>query len=118
MEKLNEQGQHGKPNRATGHEQWQQQDLISSGTPLFQTRLHSLTAPRKPYYEISIFDRPGFGYLIEKSSGAAGAKPNVEIWYRPNLKQALEKKSRLIDGKMNKKRRGRVYTFAADEEQT
>ena len=63
MDKLNKQG---KPNRASGDDKWQQQDLLSSGTPLFKTRLHSLTAPRKPFYEIVIYDRPGFGFLIEK----------------------------------------------------
>ena len=65
--------------------------------------------PRVAYYSIEIFYLPGAGYRIQKSSGASGTRPVKENWWRPNLKQALEKGEKLVKSKTNSKRRGRVY---------
>jgi hypothetical protein len=70
----------------------------------------SLTAmsPRKAYYVIEVIHIAGAGYIIRKSSGAAGAKPVTETWYRPSYALALVKQQSLIRGKLCKKK-GRLY---------
>jgi len=77
--------------------------------PIFAARLVAADSPRVAYYSIEIFYLPGAGYRIQKSSGASGARPNKENWWRANLKQALEKGEKLVRSKTNTKRRGRVY---------
>jgi hypothetical protein len=69
----------------------------------------SLTAasPRKAYYVIEVIHIAG-GYIIRKSSGAAGAKPVTETWYRPSYALAVAKQQSLIRGKLCKKK-GRLY---------
>jgi hypothetical protein len=70
----------------------------------------SLTAasPRKAYYVIEVIHIPMAGYIIRKSSGAAGAKPVTETWYRPSYALAIAKQQSLIRGKLRKKK-GRLY---------
>ena len=95
-----------------------QPDLIEP-TPAIATTVLTTEpeSPRKAYYRIEVFYLPGSGYRIEKSSGAAGAKPNTEQYWRPNLKLALEKKDKLIKFKTSKKK-GRIYRVATKLEVT
>jgi len=87
-----------------------QPTLLESDTPpIFVVRLIATDSPRVAYYSIEIFHLPDAGYRIQKSSGASGAKPNKENWWRPSLRQALEKSEKLVRSKTNGKRRGRVY---------
>ena len=69
-------------------------------------RLEARDSPRHAFYHISIHEIQGVGYFIRKSSGASGARPNCEIWFRPTLKSALEKQAQLVQSKLknNKKR--------------
>ena len=88
-----------------------QLDLIESSPPLQRIILEAVDSPRRAYYEVSVRHIAGAGYIIQKASGASGAKPNIEIWFRGNIKQALEKSQQLINGKLNKKKAGtRLYT--------
>lgn len=70
----------------------------------------SLTAvsPRKAYYVIEVIHITGAGYIIRKSSGAAGATPVTETWFRPTYALAMVKQHSLIRGKLRKKK-GRLY---------
>jgi hypothetical protein len=86
-----------------------QQQYLELGLPepLSVIRLTALS-PRKAYYVIEVIHITGAGYIIRKSSGAAGAKPVVETWYRPSYSQAMSKQHCLIKGKLCKKK-GRLY---------
>jgi hypothetical protein len=86
-----------------------QLELISFPPPLHLTLLEASDSPKKAYYEVSIFRVPHAGYLIQKASGGQTSKPNIETWYRPDLRQALEKKAQLIRAKLKRKARGRIY---------
>lgn len=86
-------------------------ELICFPPPLYRTVLEAADSPRKAYYEVSVYHMMNSGYLIQKSSGGQKSKPNVETWFRPNLRQALEKKAQLINAKLNRKINGRVYTI-------
>ncbi|MBV5350083.1 hypothetical protein JZU71_02685 [bacterium] len=85
-----------------------QPELIEADIPIAETRLIAVDSPRQAYYRVAIFWLPGSGYRIEKASGAHGCKPNAENFWRPNLRAALEKKSKLVIAKL-KKKRGRIY---------
>ena len=65
-------------------------------------------SPRSAYYEVSVIHLQGVGYLIRKASGGAGAKPNIETWFRPTYSAAVEKQQQLINGKQRRKK-GRIY---------
>lgn len=86
-----------------------QLELINFPPPLYQTTLEAAGSPKKAYYAVSVFHIKDTGYLIQKASGGQKSRPNVETWFRPNLQQALEKKSQLINSKLNRKPTGRVY---------
>lgn len=88
-----------------------QLELISFPPPLYRTLMEAAGSPRKAYYEVCVFRMPSSGYLIQKASSGRTSKPNVETWFRPNLQQALEKKTQLINSKLNRKATGRVYTI-------
>lgn len=85
-------------------------ELINFPPPLYRTVLEAADSPMRAYYEVSIYQMTDSGYLIQKASGAQKSKPNVETWFRPNLRQALEKKAQLVNAKLNKKTKGRIYT--------
>ena len=59
---------------------------------------------RKAYYNLTIEALP-FGFSIKKASGAGGAKPNIETWFRPTLAAALEKYHGLLTAKLNQSRK-------------
>jgi len=85
-----------------------QQSLeLSLPEPLSTISLTS-HSPRKAYYVIEVIHIIGAGYIIRKSSGADGAKPVVETWYRPSYSLAVAKQQNLIRGKLCKKK-GRLY---------
>lgn len=86
-----------------------QLELICFPPPLYRTILEAADSPMKAYYEVCVFRLLDSGYLIQKASGAQKSRPNVETWFRPNLRQALEKKTQLINSKLNRKERGRIY---------
>lgn len=86
-----------------------QLELIVFPSPLFRTVLEAKDSPKRAYYAVSVFYIRDTGYLIQKASGGQKSRPNVETWFRPNLQQALEKKSQLINSKLNRKATGRVY---------
>lgn len=89
-----------------------QPELISADAvpPVCRTRLEALDSPKHAYYEIAVYHISGVGYHISKMSGAQGARPNVEVWFRPCLSQALDKKRHLVNAKLNRKAKGRrVY---------
>ena len=75
--------------------------------PLSVISLTSVS-PRKAYYVIEVIHITGAGYIIRKSSGASGAKPVTETWYRPSYALAMAKQQSLIRGKLCKKK-GRLY---------
>lgn len=86
-----------------------QLELISPVPPISETSLIAGDSPRVAYYRVSVFYLPGAGYRIEKCSGASGSKGTREDYWRPNLKQALHKKSLLLAAKLRKKKGPRVY---------
>ena len=88
-------------------------DLIRPVPPICRIRLEA-NSVKHPYYEISIYRLPASGFLIQKRSGAQGSRGVVENWWRPGLRQAIEKKGQLIASKLNKKK-GRVYTVISVE---
>lgn len=92
-------------NKAKTHTQ---PELLQHDVPIEETCLLAGESPRLAYYRVSVFHLVGAGYRIEKASGASGAKPNSENFWRPNLRAALEKKTKLVAAKL-KKKRGRIY---------
>jgi hypothetical protein len=92
----------------------EQLEMIPTPPALFRTRLEAPDSPRKAYYEIAVYHLAGAGFLIVKSSGSQNAKPNTEIWFRAGLKAAMEKKKHLIDGKLYRKGKGRIYVKVAE----
>jgi len=89
-------------------------ELICFPPPLFRTILEAADSPMKAYYEVCVFKLMDSGYLIQKSSGAQKSRPNVETWFRPNLRQALEKKTQLINAKLHRQTKGRIYAIIGD----
>lgn len=83
-----------------------QLDLIENIPPIQRTMLEAVDSPRRAYYEVTVRYIAGAGYIIQKASGASGAKPNIEIWFRGSFKLALEKSQHLINAKLNKKKAG------------
>lgn len=83
--------------------------------PVSTTRLVAPGSPRRAYYVIEVFHVPGVGYCVRKTSGASGARPAVENWFRPGLAGAMEKKEQLVKAKMNPRRRGRIYEIEGGE---
>ena len=92
-----------------------QLELITYPPHLYRTLLEATDSPRRAYYEVTVYHIPNVGYLIQKASGGQSAKPNVETWFRPNLRQALEKKAQLIYAKLHRKAIGRMYSVAGGE---
>jgi len=90
-----------------------QLELISEVPPIAETCLIAGDSPRTAYYRISVYYLPGAGYRIVKASGAAGARPNQEDYWRPSLKLALEKKSKLVAAKLRKRKGPRQYMEVA-----
>jgi hypothetical protein len=89
-----------------------QLELIAFPPPLYQTTLEAVDSPKRAYYKVSVYHlMDDSGYLIQKASGGQKSKPNIETWFRPNLRQALEKKAQLINAKLNRKVKGRIYTI-------
>lgn len=91
-----------------------QPELLSPPPPICRTLLEASNSPKHAYYEISVYYYVGAGYVIQKRSGARGARPNTESWFRPNLRAAMEKRAQLVNSKTNKGKRkpargGRVY---------
>jgi hypothetical protein len=87
--------------------QAEQLSLLDEHEPLVKICLLA-DSPRSAYYEVSVIHLPGAGYLIQKASGSAGAKPNLETWFRPTYSAAVEKQQQLINGKQRRKK-GRIY---------
>jgi hypothetical protein len=87
--------------------QAEQLSLLDEHEPLVKICLVA-DSPRSAYYEVSVIYLPGAGYLIQKASGGAGAKPNLETWFRPTYSAAVEKQQQLVKGKLRKSR-GRIY---------
>lgn len=83
--------------------------------PISVTRLVAPGSPRQAYYVVEVFHAQGAGYYVRKTSGAAGARPAVETWFRPGLAGAQEKKEQLVRAKTNPRRRGRIYEIAGGE---
>lgn len=69
--------------------------------PLDVTRLEADSA-RKAYYIVSLYYLPGAGYIIRKRSGAAGSRGVTESYFRQTYSEAIEKKLKLINGKLHK----------------
>jgi hypothetical protein len=92
---------------------FQQQTLeLDLPKPLSVISLTALS-PRKAFYTIEVIHITGAGYIIRKSSGAAGAKPVTETWYRPSCALAMAKQQSLIRGKLCKKK-GRLYQIQSN----
>jgi hypothetical protein len=91
----------------------EQLDLIDHPTPISRTLLESPESSKLAYYEVTISHINGVGFVIRKASGARGAKPNVEMWFRNSYKEASIKKEQLISGKL-RKANGRLYKKVAD----
>ena len=68
-------------------------------------------SPRQAYYVVEVI-HIGMGYVIRKSSGAKGAKPTIEVWYRPSYALAVKKQQILVRGKLCKTK-GRLYQIQA-----
>lgn len=92
-------------------------DLIHQDQPAYLTRLIAENSPRQAYYQVAVYRLCGGGFTIRKESGASGSKPNIEVWFRQNLRQAREKQAQLINSKLNK-RIGRLYTMVETKEVT
>ena len=56
----------------------------------------------RAWYQLKMI-RIGEGYLIEKASGAAGAKPNMESYFRETFEAAEEKFFGILGSKIRKK---------------
>lgn len=90
--------------------EFKQPELLQSDIPIDETNLVA-ESPRHAYYRVSVYYLPGAGYRVEKASGAAGSRPNSENFWRPTLRLALEKKSKLVQSKLKiRKGRPRQYT--------
>lgn len=93
----------------------EQMDLICSDPPIFETKLISPDSPKKAYYVVSVHMVPG-GYIVRKQSGAEQATPVTECYWRPGLRQAMDKYTQLLDTKLHK-RKGRIYSVAVVKEE-
>ena len=78
-----------------------------SPAPVKSVRLEA-DSPRKAFYVVEILKLTHAGYIIRKSSGAEGAKANIESWYRDSISGAEKKMHQLINHKLRKKA-GRIY---------
>ena len=91
-----------------------QQDLpLDMPTPLSVIRL-TAHSPRQAYYIVEVIHLAGSGYVIRKSSGAQGAKPAIETWFRPSYATALQKQQMLVRAKLCKKK-GRLYQIQSEK---
>lgn len=93
-------------------EPYKQLELITPEPPISETNLIAGDSPRIAFYRVSIYYLPGAGYRIEKCSGAAGSKGEREDYWRPSLKLALEKKTKLLKAKLRKRKSPRQYIHA------
>lgn len=93
----------------------EQLDLIQPALPVNRVLLEATDSPRRAFYEVTCYHLPGAGYTVRKSSGASGAKGNTETWWRPNLRQAVEKQALLINAKLKPSKKGRIYTLTIRE---
>jgi len=94
----------------------EQPELLSPDPPVCRTSLVSPESPKRAYYIVSVI-RIRDGYVIRKESGGNQAKPQIESYWRPGLKLALEKYNLLLEVKLRKKK-GRLYQEVAREETT
>lgn len=86
-----------------------QLELISQDPAISETALLAGDSPRSAYYRVSIYYLPGAGYRITKCSGASGTRGNQEDYWRPNLRAAMDKKTKLLVAKLRKKKGPRIY---------
>lgn len=86
-----------------------QQELLSVPPPLHHTSLLAKNSPLQAWYDVSIFQMIGFGYLIRKSSGCKNRRSQIETWYRPDYVSALKKYQQLIKAKTRANKTGRKY---------
>ena len=80
-------------------------------SPLLSTHLVA-DSPRRAYYQVEVIHLPGAGYVIRKRSGADGARPVVESWFRQGYAAAVEKYGQLVRRKVAKQGKaagGRMY---------
>ncbi len=90
-----------------------QPDLISPDIPISETKLLA-ESPQTAFYRVSVFYLPRSGYRIEKASGPSSSKNGIqENFWRPNLRSAMEKKSKLVSSKLNKKKGPRLYVVVS-----
>lgn len=93
-----------------------QMQLLQPDHPVNRILLGAADSPKCAYYEVACHYLPGAGYLIRKSSGGSGCKGNIEMWFRPNLRGALQKQLMLIQAKLKKRGSGkRVYSLVSKE---
>lgn len=69
--------------------------------------LEAENSPRHAWYKLELRQIQG-GYVIAKASGARGAKPAEESYYRPTLDAAQAKFDQILRGKI-KSRQPRHY---------
>lgn len=85
-----------------------QLDLIEFPGPLHETTLIADDSPNQAWYQVSVRNLPGAGFLVMKASGCRGRREHREIWWRPDYAAAVEKFYQLIKIKTRRKR-GRQY---------
>ncbi|OHB59766.1 MAG: hypothetical protein A2Y12_03540 [Planctomycetes bacterium GWF2_42_9] len=91
----------------------EQPELLSPDPPVCRTALVSPDSPRQAYYIVSVIQIRD-GYVIRKESGGNQAKPQIESYWRPGLKLALEKYNLLLGAKL-RKQKGRTYKVALEK---
>lgn len=84
---------------------------IGTGRDLRQLLHQRLQANsvRLAWYDVALYEHPGEGYLIVRTSGPSGSKGFSETWFRWKYIDALLKYQTVVKKKTNKKR-GRIYT--------